>query len=150
MNRYPCREPRPSALDKLVDEKKHEIIRSRLRPHYQEEKMEHRSDCATHNAPAMEPGECDCGAEEQPYRKPEGYRTLHETELFAINEVKQLEEVILRMMDSLKDTSFCDPRLLAIAGTQFELGFMALVKSIAKPERVKLATDDIYPPAPKE
>lgn len=26
---------------------------------------EHASDCAVHNAPAYEPGECDCGAEDQ-------------------------------------------------------------------------------------
>lgn len=25
----------------------------------------HKSDCAVHNAPAYEPGECDCGAEEK-------------------------------------------------------------------------------------
>jgi len=28
--------------------------------------IEHASDCAVHNAPAMEPGPCDCGAEERP------------------------------------------------------------------------------------
>jgi hypothetical protein len=31
-----------------------------------EKAPEHRSDCAVHNAPAYEPGPCDCGAESKP------------------------------------------------------------------------------------
>lgn len=51
---------------------------------------------------------------------------------------KQLEEHILRAMDTLAEKSDVDKRWLAIARTDIEKGFMALNRSIFNPQRVQL------------
>lgn len=76
----------------------------------------------------------------------------------AINQVtthKQLEEAILRVIDELGDQHVpadqhldADKRWLAIARTNIEQGFMALNRSVFKPARVILPTDNMAQVAP--
>lgn len=51
---------------------------------------------------------------------------------------KELEEHMLRAMDTLAEKSDVDKRWLAIARTDIEKGFMALNRSIFNPQRVTL------------
>ena len=63
-----------------------------------------------------------------------GYRTLTKEEIAVINRFKEWER---SMMDDLNGFQLAfnpDPRMLALAKTNFEQGFMWLVKSVAKPE----------------
>lgn len=70
-----------------------------------------------------------------------GYQPQSEMKVQAVNHNKELEEVILRVCDSLKLTVGVDPRWLAIGRTHIEEGFMAINRSIFKPSRVQLASD---------
>lgn len=66
-----------------------------------------------------------------------GYRTLSANEIDCINDIKNIEQ---EMKDKI--TAFfnfyciqdADQRMLALARTNIEQGFMWLIKSIAKPE----------------
>lgn len=70
-----------------------------------------------------------------------GYRDLSKDEIALINAVKEKEREILALiaqMQGAPTTIFSaleppDPRWLAIGKTQIELGFMALIRSVAKP-----------------
>lgn len=64
------------------------------------------------------------------HRKISGYRELNADEIKAMNALKDLEGVILELVDQLPDT---DPRWLAIGKTDLQKGFMGLIRSIAKP-----------------
>ena len=63
-----------------------------------------------------------------------GYRKLSETEVTLINQSKELAIRVGNVCDALDRTHEIDKRWLAIARTQLQQGFMALVRSIAKPE----------------
>ena len=63
-----------------------------------------------------------------------GYRDLTESEITDINRVKHLAEEISSMIEYLEEDDFIDKRWLAIGKTDLQKGFMALVRSIAKPE----------------
>ncbi len=65
------------------------------------------------------------------HRKISGYRDLSEDEITAINQLKELEELLTVALDNLLHAP--DPRHLAIAKTHFETGFMYAIKAIAKP-----------------
>jgi hypothetical protein len=68
-----------------------------------------------------------------------GYTDQSDERVEMVNANKQLEEMILRMLDALVDEDDgIDQRWLAIARTHIEQGFMALNRSIFRPERVKL------------
>ena len=85
---------------------------------------------------------------ENQHRKIKGYRELTEDEIAAMNKGKALEQELLKWMASLappKSHGFesdpaddrpvkADGRWLAIAKTQLQQGFMALARSIARPE----------------
>jgi hypothetical protein len=62
-----------------------------------------------------------------------GYRQLSPNEAEMMNDVKRLAEQAGVMCDSLEGLRDIDPRWVAIARTQLQLGFMALSRSIAKP-----------------
>ena len=67
-----------------------------------------------------------------------GYRSQQESNIQLVNENKVAEEKILRTIDSLMDNPEIDKRWLAIARTNIEQGFMALNRSIFKPERITI------------
>lgn len=68
----------------------------------------------------------------------QGYRAQSESNIQLVNENKVAEEKILRTIDSLMDNPEIDKRWLAIARTNIEQGFMALNRSIFKPERISI------------
>jgi len=81
-----------------------------------------------------------------------GYRVLSDDELSLIDQAKAAKAAILDMIDKLDRYPHSSPfgavgtvagrptldhRNLAIARTQIEMGFMALVKAIAQPRRIR-------------
>lgn len=74
------------------------------------------------------------------HKKITGYRDLSEAEIALINEGKALSETVGVFMEKLEKSDFAqtreqepDRRWLAIARTDLQKGFMALIRSIAKP-----------------
>jgi hypothetical protein len=65
----------------------------------------------------------------------DGYRELTSTEISLINDAKNLERKLNDFTNEVKSREG-DPRCLAIAKTEFEKGFMFLVKAIAKPDNI--------------
>lgn len=113
---------------------------------------QHDSDCAKHNEPAMAAGECDCSVKEHAGLPVAGYRKQPQRAVDLVNENKEAEERLLRLIDDLGngrsptgELFAADPRWLAIARTDLEKGFMALNRAIFKPARVILPEDDIDP-----
>ena len=70
-----------------------------------------------------------------------GYRPQSDANVLRVNENKLEEEVILRKLDLLAQDDGIDKRWLAIARTQFEQAYMALNRSILRPERVSLPSE---------
>lgn len=71
-----------------------------------------------------------------------GVSALSSVQAQGINAVKEAEARLNWTLDMIRGADFVDPRLVAIAATQFELGFMALVKALANPERIVIAPDE--------
>ena len=73
---------------------------------------------------------------ENQHRQIKGYRELSQAEIDAMNSVKdfgaKLGELIYQL--EAQTPKIVDPRWLAIAKTDLQKGFMALTRSIAKPE----------------
>lgn len=69
---------------------------------------------------------------ENQHRKIKGYRELDKAEISLMNEAKELEEKVMKFMERLEFVA--DGRWLAIAKTDIQKGFMALGRSIARPE----------------
>lgn len=74
------------------------------------------------------------------HKQIKGYRNLSEQEIALINEAKELSEKIGEFVDKVQskvsgeDVSITiDPRWLAIGRTDLQTGFMALIRSIARP-----------------
>jgi hypothetical protein len=61
-----------------------------------------------------------------------------------VNGCKRMEELTLRLLDDLEEEGALtfDRRMLAIGRTQIELGFMAVLRGIEKPERLAIAELD--------
>lgn len=72
----------------------------------------------------------------------EGYRSQTTANVDLVNENKVLEEQVLRKLDELALLMDVDKRWLAIGRTAIEQGFMAVNRSIFKPERISLPTDE--------
>lgn len=74
-----------------------------------------------------------------------GYRPQSEQSVAEVNYNKELEERVLRQIDRLTPKGpgvvSVDPRWLAIARTNIELGFMALNRAVFQPGRVSLPED---------
>lgn len=71
-----------------------------------------------------------------------GYRQLTEDQVTAISAFKVAEEHVLGMLDELAETAIeIDPRWLATGRTQIEQGFMAVNRSIARPERLSIVDE---------
>jgi hypothetical protein len=72
-----------------------------------------------------------------------GYRPQSQTAVKVVTAMKQLEERILRCLDEFGTQTEIeiDKRWLAIGRTLIEQGFMAINRSIFRPERVALPDD---------
>lgn len=68
------------------------------------------------------------------HKKIAGYRDLTEDEIALMNECKRSAIVIGELVARIENTGGIDKRWAAIAKTDLQKGFMALVRSIAKPE----------------
>lgn len=62
-----------------------------------------------------------------------GYRRLTETEVEFINNLKTMEAAILSTVDAMKEGEEINQRWVSIGRTHIEQGFMALVRSVARP-----------------
>jgi hypothetical protein len=67
-----------------------------------------------------------------------GYKPQSDANVKLVNVNKQLEEVIMRIMDTMKTKATIDQRWLAIARTEMEQAFMAMNRAVFKPGRIKL------------
>lgn len=63
-----------------------------------------------------------------------GYRQLSEFEQEAINNIKGIANEVGRVIDGAARHPDFDQRWVAIARTELQQGFMALVRAIARPE----------------
>jgi len=63
-----------------------------------------------------------------------GYRELNEGEVAAINDVKQLGQVIGSFIEIQRGDEQCDQRWVSVGVTHLQQGIMALVRAIAKPD----------------
>ena len=68
------------------------------------------------------------------HQKIKGYRDLSEAEIALMNDAKSKAMDIGKLCEVLKEMPAIDKRWLAIAVIDLQKGFMALVRSIAKPE----------------
>ncbi len=69
-----------------------------------------------------------------PYTPIKGYRELTELDIAEINKLKELEAAVLSAVARLRDPGTNDGRWITIGQTHIEQAFMALARSIAKPE----------------
>lgn len=63
-----------------------------------------------------------------------GYRDLSEDEIALMNQIKTFEESLGTLWRNVQEMPSTNARWVSIARTHFEEGFMALVRSVAKPE----------------
>lgn len=70
-----------------------------------------------------------------------GYTKQSDEKVDLVNFNKYLEELVLRTMDAYKENPDIDQRWLAIARTDLEKAFMALNRSIFKPQRM---TEEVF------
>ena len=68
------------------------------------------------------------------HQKIKGYRDLTEVEIGAMNDCKSIAVQVGILCDKVAGMSGVDSRWVAIAKTDLQKGFMALIRSIAKPE----------------
>lgn len=71
---------------------------------------------------------------ENQHQKIKGYRDLTEQEIDAMNQCKEAAVSIGSLCDYVAALPGIDGRWHAIAKTDLQKGFMALIRSIAKPE----------------
>jgi hypothetical protein len=72
-----------------------------------------------------------------------GYTAQIDENVQMVNMNKRDEEKLLRSLDLYAMNTEVDKRWLAIAKTHFEQGFMALNRSIFKPQRISLPDDEL-------
>lgn len=71
---------------------------------------------------------------ENQHTKITGYRDLSEAEISAMNACKSVAIEVGSLCDRVEGMTGTDKRWVAIGRTQLQQGFMALIRSIAKPE----------------
>jgi len=71
---------------------------------------------------------------ENQYQKIKGYRDLTQSEIDAMNAIKQKAEEVGELIHELFDNPDLDHRWVSIAKTDLQKGFMAAVRSVAQPE----------------
>lgn len=67
------------------------------------------------------------------HKKITGYRDLSQAEIDGMNKIKALEAQAGALAKEIAQVDGVDPRLLALARTNLQQGFMWFVRSIAKP-----------------
>ena len=67
------------------------------------------------------------------HKKITGYRDLSQAEIDGMNKIKALEAQAGSLAKEIGAIEGVDPRLLALARTNLQQGFMWFVRSIAKP-----------------
>lgn len=65
-----------------------------------------------------------------------GFRPLDEHQIGAMNRFKVLEEVVLRVVDTMRDSDAVDGRMLALGVTNLQQAFHWFNRSIAQPARI--------------
>lgn len=68
------------------------------------------------------------------HKQIKGYRDLSQTEINQMNAIKDIAAKVGNIIDALQDDPDVDQRWLAIAKTDLQKGFMAAVRSVAKPD----------------
>jgi hypothetical protein len=63
-----------------------------------------------------------------------GYRELSEDEIRIANELKELAQLVGTKVEEIFNRDETDKRWAAIARTDLQTGFMALIRSVLKPE----------------
>ena len=71
---------------------------------------------------------------ENQHQKIKGYRDLSQDEIDLMNEGKELAEKVGEFVAKVKNAPNVDHRWIAIGQTNLQQGFMALIRSIARPE----------------
>lgn len=66
--------------------------------------------------------------------KIKGYRNLSNEEVLQINQIKALAGVVGEKVEELFNYENTDKRWAAIAKTDLQTGFMALVRAVARPD----------------
>jgi hypothetical protein len=67
------------------------------------------------------------------HKKITGYRDLSQAEIDGMNSIKELEKDTGDLFKQIAAVEDVDPRLLALARTNLQQGFMWFVRAIAKP-----------------
>lgn len=70
-----------------------------------------------------------------------GYRPQGDDEIKIVNTFKEIEEAVLRLLDDMEKGTEIDQRWLAIGRTNLEQAFMAINRSVFKPQRVTLTEE---------
>lgn len=68
------------------------------------------------------------------HEKIKGYRDLSQAEIDAMNAIKLKAEEVGILIEELFEAESTDKRWVAIAKTDLQTGFMAAVRSVAKPD----------------
>jgi len=68
------------------------------------------------------------------HEKIKGYRDLTQEEIELMNEIKQEGEFLKSLVEKLQAVPEFDQRFIAIGKTDLQVGIMALVRSVARPE----------------
>ena len=68
------------------------------------------------------------------HEKIKGYRDLSQAEIDAMNAIKLKAEEVGILIQELFEAESTDKRWVAIAKTDLQTGFMAAVRSVAKPD----------------
>ena len=63
-----------------------------------------------------------------------GYRELTENEIDTINSIKETAEEVGAIIEGMTGWNGADQRWVAIAKTDLQKGFLALVRAVAQPE----------------
>lgn len=70
-----------------------------------------------------------------------GYQPQTDDKVQTVNRAKELEESVLRHLDSLKANPSCDQRMVSIAVTGIQEAFMWANRAVFQPGRIKLPGD---------
>ncbi len=77
-----------------------------------------------------------------------GYKAQNQARVDVVNELKEAEERVLRLLTKIERFDFgdglvgIDGRWLAIGRTHIQQGFMAAARSIFQPSRIQLPEDN--------
>ena len=70
-----------------------------------------------------------------------GYKPQSEDSVAMVNYGKEVEELVLRWLDTLGEYSQYDQRMVALARTNMQTGFMWAARSVFQPSRISLPAD---------